>query len=192
MRRGTWRPIFTAVILAAVFVVAIPWYTHAEEPDGKPVSTTQLVERSRFYDGKEVVFRGEAVGDILNRGDNAWIAVNDDHYSKRPLRRFDELKGGNSGMGIYLPRPEADKINLLGSYTTRGDMVEVRGTFFKSSVKHGGDLCIVASSLDVLEKGHSLPESGMRHELFLAGALLAICLGSTSLIISQRKRRSRE
>ncbi len=153
------------------------------------VSSVDLIERSNAYDGKEVVFKGEAVGDILHRGDNAWVAVNDDHYSRKPLRENEELKGGNSGIGIYGPSIEIDKIHLLGSYRTQGDIVEVRGTFYKSSARHGGDLCIVARSLRVLQEGHGLPRGGANAELVAAGALAVVCLVLAGLIAARRRER---
>ncbi|MFH1311620.1 MAG: hypothetical protein ABIJ00_00170 [Candidatus Eisenbacteria bacterium] len=186
------RRITAAFILATVFTVALSWSTCSAEGDGKPVNSVQLIEQSSNYDGEDVIYRGEAVGDILNRGENAWVAVNDDHYSRSPLRINEEFKGGNSGIGVYGPRADLDEIHFLGSYTARGDIVEVRGTFYRSSVEHGGDTCIVARSIDVLERGHRLPESRMGSELLLAGALLVACLALTALIAARRRGRFSE
>lgn len=189
MSGGKWKMAAAlALVLLAAWGTASPAYGRPRE-DGV-VTSTELIEKSGSYDGREVVFRGEAVGDILHRGERSWVTVNDDHYSRKPLRLYEDLKGGNSGIGIYGATRELDKIRFLGSYTARGDIVEVRGTFYRASAEHGGDTCIVASSLEVLREGHPLPESGVRKELILAFVLLAACGALTALVLSRRKGRS--
>lgn len=158
--------------------------------EGGVVSSSELIENSRSYDGREVVFRGEAVGDVLHRGEQSWVTVNDDHYSRKPLRLYKDLKGGNSGIGVYGATRELDEIRFLGSYTARGDIVEVRGTFHLASVEHGGDTCIVASSLEVLHGGRPLPGSGVRNEVVLACVLLAACGALAALVLTKRRGRS--
>jgi len=182
------RMLITAVLLLAATVVAgAAGPAFGAEPGGV-VSTADLIEKSKTYDGREVVYRGEAVGDILNRGGGAWVTVNDDHYSKKPLRISENLKGGNSGIGVYGPREDIDRISFLGSYTARGDFVEVRGVFYLTSVEHGGDTCIVARSVRVLERGHPLPEDGARTEL-VAGAVLLVVCGLLAAVVLERRRR---
>ena len=43
----------------------------------QPLSSTELINNAKSYDGKTVVYEGEVIGDIMVRGAFAWINVND-------------------------------------------------------------------------------------------------------------------
>ena len=171
--------------LAALLLLFFPGVkaAGAEEAPVR-VDTLTLQEHWEEYDGEEVIFVGEAVGDVMVRGDHAWVTLNDDHYSRRALREAGELRGGNSGIGVWLPRREAEKIGRLGRYGSMGDRVEVRGVFHADCSQHGGDFDIHATSLEVLERGRDLndsPDSGkylatVFSLLFLVGASVPLYL----------------
>ena len=157
--------------------------------DAVEVNSAELLNEWERYDGREVIFRGEAIGDIMRRGDYAWITVNDDSYSREARLEAGELRGGNSGMGVWLPVEEADKIETLGRYGTIGDLVEVRGVFNANCLEHGGDFDIHASSLAVIEPGRELDSSPDR-ALYLAAASAFVFLLLT--LIPLLRRRTRE
>ncbi len=148
-------------------------------------SGTLLKEWERF-DGREVVFRGEAVGDVMIRGDHAWVTLNDDHYSLNALHEAGELRGGNSGIGVWLPASEAEKISRLGRHGSVGDYVEVVGVFHADCREHGGDFDIHATSLRVLQPGREVRVAPDAGKVWAAVAALAF-LG-LSFIPALRKR----
>lgn len=116
------------------------------------VSSTELVEKCQFYDGKVVTFRGEVVGDVMIRGEFAWINVNDDAYSKGSRR----LAGYNSGQSIWCRADDAKLIETTGDYKHIGDTVEVTGVFNRACPEHGGDMDIHANEARVVRRGRSI------------------------------------
>ncbi|MDI6873216.1 hypothetical protein [Candidatus Solincola sp.] len=63
------------------------------------VNSGTLLQEWERYDGQEVVFRGEVVGDVMVRGEHAWVTVNDDHYSLNALHEAGELRGATAASG---------------------------------------------------------------------------------------------
>ena len=97
-----------AAVCAAMWLCALLWVMAmpacaAAGGEGVAVTSAELLDDWRELDGRKVVFRGEAVGDVMRRGDFAWITVNDDPYSRKALLEGGELRGGNSGIGVWLP-----------------------------------------------------------------------------------------
>lgn len=125
----------------------------------REVDSFTLLQEWEGYDGEEVVFRGEAVGDVLRRGEFAWVMVNDDRYSIQALHEAGELRGGNSGVGVWMPAEEAEKIGRLGRHGSLGDYIEVRGIFHADCGEHGGDFDIHAFSVRVIEPGRKVDVS---------------------------------
>ena len=125
----------------------------------KAVSSTELVEHPKKYDGKTVTFRGEAVGDIMIRGDYAWVSLNDDSYRPAKVVKEQKLAGYNSGHSIWIKKEEAQKITHLGSYRHAGDIVKITGIFNRACTQHGGDMDIHATNLDVVKRGYALNRS---------------------------------
>jgi len=117
------------------------------------VSSEELIENSDYYDRRTVVYRGEVVCDVLGRGEYSWITVNDDHYGHKPVREYEELKGGNTGMGVYCRSDMLEEVTWVGSYRTAGDLIKVTGVFYKASPRHGGDTMIEAEEISVIRKG---------------------------------------
>lgn len=159
--------------------------------DAVEVSTADLLNDWEQLDGGEVIFRGEAIGDIMRRGDYAWITVNDDFYSREARLEAGELRGGNSGIGVWLPVAEAEKIEVLGRHGTVGDFVEVRGEFRADCLQHGGDFDIHAHSLTVIDPGRAVdtsPDSSKYLAAVFAGFFL---LGTLTPFLRRRAREIR-
>jgi len=154
---------------------------------GEVVSSSDLIENSSKFDGQVVVFRGEVVGDILRRGEYAWITVNDDVYSRRPVREGGKLEGGNQGFGIWVPVRETREIRHIGGYRHRGDIVEIVGIFNQSCPQHGGDMDIHALELSVIQPGRSYQEiPNLRRALV---ALLLMVLSLSMFWLSKWRQR---
>lgn len=166
-RRRTVVSIFAGAILLAFFTTP-----------ALAVDSATLVEQAKRYDGKAISFIGEAIGDVMERPDGAWININDDAYSRQG-QTF-KLAGFNSGQSVLAAKADASKIKRLGDYDNRGDTVAVRGVFHAACPDHGGDMMIHADSLEVIRNGFPLqhPISARKIELLLtwlaiSGAVLA-------------------
>ncbi len=108
----------------------------------QPVSSTELINNAKQYDGKIVIYEGEVIGDIMKRGDFAWVNVND----------------GQSAIGIWINTSLVKDIVYTGSYKSVGDGVEVTGIFHRACPEHGGDLDIHAEVLRKTALGRSVQE----------------------------------
>lgn len=148
------------------------------------MSSTELVERCQFYDGKAITFRGEVVGDAMIRGESAWINANDDAYSEGSRR----LSGYNSGQSIWCRTDDAKLIETVGDYRHVGDIVEVRGVFNRACPEHGGDMDIHASEVHVVKRGRSIPHPVEIGKIRATSILFAISL---ALFVSGRALRWR-
>ncbi|HAW60005.1 MAG TPA: hypothetical protein DCW86_00850 [Actinobacteria bacterium] len=134
------------------------------------VSSTELVEKCQFYDGKVVTFRGEVVGDVMIRGEFAWINTNDDAYSGGSRK----LAGYNSGQSIWCKASDAKIIKVTGGYNYVGDVVEVTGVFNRACPEHGGDMDIHANELRVVGRGRSIPHPIEGGKIRAASLLIVI------------------
>lgn len=178
--------ILVLTLLAAIMaLVSVCAWSQGEEME---LSSRDLIENAEEYDGREVIFRGEVVGDVMVRGDYAWVTVNDDRYSVEALKEAGKLRGGNSGLGVWLPAAEADQVTVVGRYDTVGDYVEVRGAFNADCVEHGGDVDIHASSLEVLAPGRHI-DTGPDWKLYLAVAISILFVLLTMTPFLRRRTR---
>jgi len=136
--------------------------------------TKTLIENAKDYDGKIVRFKGEVIGDIMRRGDFAWINVSDT----------------NNAIGIWVSAELADKITSLGDYKHTGDYVEIVGEFHRACLQHSGELDIHATKLIILKKGQEKKESINPTKQKTAFAFLgvAICLGILKILIERYKK----
>lgn len=128
------------------------------------VSSTELIERAKEFDGQEVVYQGEAIGEVMTRKDYSWVNVND---------------GGNA-IGIWMENKFLSQISFCGSYNARGDWLEVKGIFNRACKMHGGDLDIHGSNITKIREGklvrHRLAEDKQKVVIILAGVFLCILI----------------
>ena len=108
-----------------------------------PVSSADLIEQAPLYDGRTVVFEGEAVGDLLVRGDHAWINVSD----------------GANAVGVWAPSEMVPASLGFGRYGVVGDRLRIVAVFYRSCAEHGGDFDLHAASIEVVASGKTVPES---------------------------------
>ncbi len=128
----------------------------------QPISSTELINNAKQYNGKTVVYEGEAIGDVMRRGSYAWINLHD----------------GKNAIGIWLHRDLTKEILFTGSYKTKGDWLEVTGVFQHACAEHGGDLDIHAQTVKKIKSGRNLEE-----RLNLAKRNFAIVLLGILIII---------
>ena len=151
------RLYITALALFTIALMIVQCLFCGVARAAEEVTVRELVDNMDKYDGQEVIITGEAIGDILNKGDYGWVTVNDDSYSVKSIEEGGELVGyGNYGIGIWAAMDELEDVHVLGGYKNKGDLVKVTGTFNRICHEHGGDTDIHASSIEVLEPGYPI------------------------------------
>ncbi len=170
------HPLAMPVILALIAIQAGPATAQTAERDALRASNSasgqsscqtpqfsaaqagDLVERATFYDGKEVLFEGEAIGDRMARADHAWINILGEGYA----------------IGVWMSAGDSASIDRFGSYASEGDRVAIRGVFHRACPEHGGDMDIHADSVAVVARGKPLARAIPAARLILAPVSL-IC-----------------
>jgi len=139
------------------------------------VSSTELIQKAKVLDGQVVVYTGEAIGELLARGDYSWVNASD----------------GANAIGLYMPTALANKISNFGTYKTRGDTIEVTGVFHRACPEHGGDLDIHVTDVKVLAQGG--PISHRVHPARVVWAIvLSVLAGTLYLADRSRERKHRD
>ena len=137
------------------------------------VSSAELIEHPADWDGQVVVFTGEAVGEAMVRGGEAWLHLNDDAYADGSIAAGAEPQGYNSGMAIVADADDVAAISLFGDYRHQGDVVEVIGVFNAACPEHGGDMDIHATELRVVHEGAPISHSVDSARIIALGVTLA-------------------
>jgi len=134
------------------------------------VVSSELINNARQYDGKIVIYKGEVIGDVMIRGEFAWINVSD----------------GINTIGIWSKKDLVKDILYTGKYKSKGDIIEVKGVFHRACLEHGGDLDIHAEELRKIDNGIATEEKtdiAKRNKAFLLLLITALVI-----ILSQLKR----
>jgi hypothetical protein len=121
-------------------------------------TSMDLINQAKQHNDKTVHYKGEVIGDIMVRGDHAWLHVND----------------GAMAIGIWAPKTMIQNIRYAGDYHIKGDIVEVSGTFHRSCLSHGGDLDIHASEIRKTAPGSPVIQPVSRKK---------VCAGACSLML---------
>jgi len=187
----------TALIGALVAALALPCVAFAKGGTTPAVvspndpSSTQLVEQPKKYDGTTITFQGEAIGEAMVRGTDAWIHLNDDAYMYKNVEEGAELGGFNTGMPVWLPATLAEKIGTFGDYKHEGDIVEISGVFNAACAQHGGDMDIHATDLRVTVPGRQAADPVKPWKLLLGLILTGAAAGLwyADRMASHRERR---
>lgn len=143
MMKRRWAQIIFILLVTGCWLSVIGYRLsvtacYAEEA----VSSAELINNAKQYDGKEVLYRGEVIGDVMAREGFAWINVTD----------------GVNAIGIWLNKDLVKDIIYTGNYKSRGDVVEVKGIFHRACLEHGGDLDIHTEELNKISSGMVITE----------------------------------
>ena len=157
----------TVFLIIALLLLLAPAVALA---DGNAVGSNDLIDHAKDYDNQTVVYEGEVLGDILYRGDHAWLAV------------FD----GSNTIGVFVTAEQAKQITVVGGYGKRGDTIRIEGVFHRACAEHGGDLDIHADTVKVLSVGASVQMPVSRLIMMLA---IALPLPAAALLFIVWKRR---
>ncbi len=123
-------------------------------------TSSELLNNAKKHDGKTVNYRGEVIGDVMIRGDHAWLHVND----------------GSIAIGIWASNDIIQDIRYIGDYHQNGDIVEVFGTFHRSCLEHGGDLDIHAQTIKIIAPGFTINPPINKRKICLGIILLIVVL----------------
>lgn len=167
--------------------------------DGSPEATDEPVTVAsddlllcpRTYDGRVVRYEGEAVGEVLERSDHAWVQLNDDAYSQTAsLPRRPAHAGGNVGVGVRLPRDEADAIERVGGPSWRGDVLAVQGVFHRAMPDSADAMAIDARQVQRLTPSEPIdrPVLADRRIAAIALAMLAAAMVVAERVVTRRRR----
>jgi hypothetical protein len=147
-----------------LFLTQYPILTTQSYVYAQSISSVELINNAKNYNGNVVVYKGEVIGDIMVRSEYAWINVNDE----------------KNAIGIWIKKELIKDIIYTGSYKAKGDLVEITGKFNRSCVEHGGDLDIHAQSITKISSGNKTPRSVNKKEinliLFLSGIITVVFL----------------
>lgn len=146
-----------SVLFCILLSVPLPCFAQS-------ISSSELIKNARTYDGKAVVFQGEVIGEVMQRGSYAWVNVYD----------------GENALGVWMPEGMSRDIQYAGGYKRKGDTIEVTGVFRRACLEHGGDLDIHAQAIRKISPGREIKEQlshGKRNVVFtLAGVLCLVMI----------------
>lgn len=148
------------------------------------VSSNNLFDCPEAYDDRTVVYRGEVVGALLQRDIGVWAQLNDDVYADvvGPLPAHRDYRGGNAGVGVLLPPAAIDQVSFIGGPQTRGDVLEVRGTFHR--VDETGEVAVIrADSAQLMDDGEPFPDPPLDDRRWAAWIAVVVAL---SLVVTER------
>ncbi len=145
---------FFFVLLCLVVIISSP------SSFAQVSTSSDLLNNAKQYDGKTVNYKGEVIGDVMVRGDHAWLHVND----------------GSIAIGIWAPKTMIQDIGYVGDYHKKGDTVEVSGTFHRSCSEHGGDLDIHAYEIKKIISGSLVTQPISRKKVYIGVYSLILVL----------------
>ncbi len=163
------------------------------DDDGMPmvtVSSSQLYDCPQSFDGETLRYSGEVVGGVLRRTDGAWVHLNDDIYADvdvaGPLPAHRDYRGGNGGLGVFIPHELADRITYVGGPRSRGDVLDVVGTFHRVDAATG-EVAILRATGGTVQPGEPL-----RRPVLPLRLTVAIVMGALMLVLLVAERRYRD
>jgi aspartyl/asparaginyl-tRNA synthetase len=124
-----------------------------------------LIENGKALDGKTVTIEGEAIGDMMKRGDYSWLNISD----------------GSNAVGVWGKNSIIEEVTALGNYKQKGDTVKIQGEFHRACSEHGGDMDIHINNLTIIEKGQKVPQPLDYNKIKIL-SLLSLAAFITSII----------
>jgi hypothetical protein len=156
------------------------------------VSSNDLYACPGTWDGRAVRYRGEVVGAVLRRADGAWVHLNDDVYAdvRGPLPAHRDYRGGNAGVGVFIPHSLAQEISMVGGPTAQGDILEITGRFHRVEPTSHEAYVIVAEGGELVREGDPFVDPVLRDRQVAAAILGLLAVGTAVLerVVARRRR----
>ena len=159
--------------ISVLFLIAVLLIPGAAWAQPVQVSSSDLIEKAKALDLREVVYHGEVIGDILKRGEHAWINVSD----------------GANAIGIFVHTSDLRNVSIPGRYSMHGDEVSVTGAFHRACSEHGGDMDIHADDVKLSASGYKV---SYEIEAWKAIAAAILTLANLVLIFHIIRKRRRD
>lgn len=164
-----------------------------EDPEPRAIVTSSdLLACPREHHEVVVRFRGEVVGGVLPRRDGAWVQLNDDVYAETrgPLPAHRDYRGGNAGLGVFIPLGLAEQIEAVGGPQLRGDVLEVVGEFRRIDHERQEAAVIIADEGSVAVRGRPVrdPLLPQRRGIALGLSVLALSVAVAERLVARRRR----
>ncbi len=151
-------------LVCGLWLILVAGFLFLAAPaEAQTVASSTLINNVHEYDNKNVVYQGEVIGDVMARGEFAWVNIND----------------GASAIGVWMPVSFAKWILFKGAYRAKGDWVEVKGVFHRACLQHGGDLDIHAEEFRIIKQGELVREkidAKERNAAFILMGVLCLAL----------------
>lgn len=153
--------ILSACLWAGFFVCP---YVQAQDTAYHKID--DLIRQAKDFDGKEIVIKGEVIGDIMPRQKGyLWFNVQDP----------------TGVIGIWVHGELAREILVAGDYNYQGDEIEISGVFVRADPELSGETCVRAKSIDILKRGHRIEHLLNPIKIKIA-AVLAVLAGILLLL----------
>jgi hypothetical protein len=128
--------VFTLISLATCYLLLATYNAEA----APAIAAGELLKNAQRYDARTIIYQGEVIGDMMLRGDFAWMNVWDK----------------TAAIGVFCPQELIGEIEYKGSYRFRGDIISVQGVFHRFCSEHGGDTDIHAEKITLIQRGEEL------------------------------------
>jgi hypothetical protein len=165
---------FQKSLIIVFFLCAVVIVAGSPASAVSTVAINHLVEKSTEYDGQTVNVQGEAIGEVIERGEYAWVNLGD---------------GGNA-IGIWMTLENAEKIQYFGDYKNVGDTLLITGIFTRNCSQHGGDVDIHCDVLEILAPGHRVAETVSPVKILTAFILAVLAASAVIVTFIRRKKRT--
>lgn len=152
-------------------ILLLALFFYAPACFAQEVSSNELIKNAKQYDGQSIVYSGEVIGDVMARGNYAWVNIND----------------GDNALGVWMDISLAKEIKFTGNYQARGDVLEIAGIFHRACPQHGGDLDIHVQSLRNSSPGRIVRQKLNFDKVNLSLILLGILFLIWILTLFRRK-----
>lgn len=149
----TLKALSITIILSACLAI-----TAAAKEEVTTINT--LVENTSAYDQQVVTVEGEAIGEVLERGEYSWVNISD----------------GTNAIGIWMKTVDADILEYFGDFKHIGDTIRITGAFSRDCTEHGGDADIHCSSYEIVKPGYSVSDPVSNTKIILATILVCSAL----------------
>ncbi len=153
------------------------------------VSSPVLLACPELFDGRTVTFAGEVVGSVMQRGQRAWLQVNDDAYARvlGPLPVSRVAAGSSSSVAVSVSRAAVERLLFVGGADAQGDRIRVVGVFRAADDGDAGNPTIRADSVDVLQVGGRYSRAASPRRVVAAVVCLAVAVLTSALVARSRR-----
>ena len=169
--RSEYRPRLKALLYWG-FLVMIPFFSYhlvftcfPNPVWARRVFINQLVQDLIRLDGKEIEISGEVVGEIMERRNGVWLNMDD----------------GTESIGVWASKEMLPKIDFIGRYGVKGDILSIKGVFNRACCAHGGETDIHAYAIKRLHVGYTLPHPISSQKV--EWTLILFCLAMITVLI---------